>query len=224
MKKLLWLFLFLNILHAAPAMAGALSDGFTKEEKKFIRRANTARYALYMGKEPRRFILLMNLARTNGPLLVKYVQEKYGEDYADEPIIAAFTELNEEQKKPFLRPSFALHLGAASHSLVNGITSSEGHGAFLLRLLMFMNLNSFIPGVKSGENCDYGNRLAIESLIRLLESSGHRANILEKRYMRTGVSRNFHLEYGYNNVTMFTGPKLVDVIFYRKAIKKYLRK
>jgi hypothetical protein len=173
-----------------------------------------------MGGQSRRFILLMNLARTNGPLLVKYVKEKYGEAYAEDKIIAPFANLNTEQKKAFLRPSLGLHLGAGVHAIVNGITSSEGHGAFMFRNIVFLNLNVLVPGVKSGENCDYGNKKAIDILICLLGSPPHRANILDKKYMRTGVARNFHFQYRYNTVTMFSGPKLVDVIFYRKAVRK----
>jgi hypothetical protein len=226
MKHLLILFSLFSFLQPASAQDAAGEDAeepFSREERKFIRKANTAKYALYMGWQPRRFILLMNLARTNGPLLVKYVKEKYGEDYAEEKIIAAFTEINKEQKRAFLRPSLGLHLGAAVHAFLSGVTASEGHGAFMFRNILFLNLNTLVPGVESGENCEYGSRKAIDVLISLLESPGHRANILSKGFMRVGVSRNFHFEYGYNTVSMFSGPKLVDVVFYRKAMKKYIK-
>ncbi len=190
---------------------------FTKEERKSLRKCNTAKFSRYMGPNSIEIIRLCNLARKNKPLYNKYVGLRYGKEYEDK--VFAKLEPDTRNKYPYLRPSFCLWLAAKSHAIVSGFTGYDGHFAFRFRTLLFLNLNAIFT--KSGENCVYDRRKAIIEMQSWLSSGGHRANILDKAYYRTGVGGNFHFSrYKYNRVQCFTGPKLRDLIVGRGFKKK----
>ena len=191
----------------------------TEDERKTIRKNNTAKFSFFMRKKSRRFILLMNLCRTNGPLFVKYAGINYGDEFAGKKIITQFARKKPNDDIPLLRPSVGLYLTSAVHSFFTGIKGTEGHKSLDLRILLFMNFNTLLPGVTRGENCEYGGKNEIESLVNLLGSPAHRANILRRNFMRVGVSRFLHLRYGTNTVSAFSGPKLVDFIFRHRQAK-----
>ncbi len=192
---------------------------FTKEEIIVIRKCNTARFSIFESHQMKEFIKLMNLARMNPALTFKYVEHKYGESKASElPVITYWNK--SRMKRNLLRPSFGLHLGAFVHAIGSGIGGTIGHQNFEARLLACLNWNVMFPGNAAGENCAYGDRLAIDNFIALMNSSGHRGNILNPSYIRTGVSRKWHARYQYNCVTMFSGPKIRDWVTNRKAAKQ----
>jgi hypothetical protein len=191
--------------------------GFTRSEKALIRKANTARFAFYHGRRMKEFIRLMNLARTDPALLDKYVDNKYDMDISRVVALAADRVLH---PAVLLRPSLGLHLGSWWHAIESGLKGTVGHQGFDKRRLATLNLNTLLPGVASGENCEYGNNEALNIFIALMNSTGHRANILDPSYMRVGVSKKWHKIYTRNTVTMFSGPKLQDRLFYRKAMKR----
>ncbi len=210
----------------------------TKEEKQFVRKANTAKYAFYMRKQSRESILLMNLARTNGPLFVKYIQLKYGDEYANKPIVRAFYKINVKQKMTFLKPDYRLHLDACFHAFISGITNYEGHRWFNTRLILSGSFRFLLPniflrnkkqtvlyfGTSAGENCIYGYHKSIDYVIGWLGSPGHRANILNNSFMRVGVSHKWHFGYKCNTVADYYGPRFRDELLHRKIIKKFINR
>ena len=194
---------------------------YTKEERKEIRKCNTAKFAFfYMGKQSREYIKLMNLCRNDGPLFVKYVHYKYGKEYSSKKLIRHFKVYKEIEKRPYLRPSIALQFTAMFHAIVSGFSGYEGHRWLDFRLYLFLNTNILFGKGLRGENCDYGNRKAIDCLVDLLGSLPHRDNILEKGYMRVGVASFYHTKYKFNQVSTFTGPKLMDIIFHQEDVNK----
>ncbi|HWY33316.1 MAG TPA: hypothetical protein VNX68_01640, partial [Nitrosopumilaceae archaeon] len=144
-----------------------------------------------------------------------------GDDYAVR--FKSFKKSSENRKCPYLRPSFTLWLSGWIHAFSSGLFGYEGHQGFLFRIFLFGNFNALMPGIASGENCDYGSRKAVNSLENLLSSGPHRKNILDKGFCRVGVARFFHVRYRFTNVSVFTGPKLKDRIFRYREWKKFFK-
>lgn len=189
-----------------------LSSRYSLSEKYKIIHCNTARFNLVMGARSKEIIRLSNLARTNPELLRKYVLIKYGNEYANRSGIKV--SLNKKKELPLLKPSYLLWLSAKFHAIASGLTAYEGHRGFKLRTRLFCNFNCMLPYVMSGENCAYGPYKAIDLFLGWMESSGHRANIMNKNYYRIGIGGFIHFsEYRYNMVQNFSGPKIKDVLF-----------
>lgn len=168
-------------------------------------KANSARFSFYMGRQQKRTILYMNLARQNGEKFQKLVVDPYIEKNPDkEGLHVKLRNTNMHE----LNPSFRLWLAALPHAIVSGIVGSEGHQFFEFRTLFFLNLNSTL-----GENCSYGYYRGIDVTIQLLNSPPHRTNILNEDFSRAAVSKAPHLNYGWNSVTVFSGPKFTDHVF-----------
>ncbi|MFH2143644.1 MAG: CAP domain-containing protein [Bacteroidota bacterium] len=184
---------------------------FNKSELKTIRKMNTARIAYYMGPRSREIIRLCNLVRNNKPLYFKYVKSRYGEEYVNTSYETASVG---KKQKPILRPSFGLWLSAKSHAVFSGMIAYEGHGGFEFRVFLFGNLNCIFTTF--GENCYYGRMNPAEAMKEWMNSAGHRGNILQSDFCRTGVAGGFHFEYGYNRVQIFSGPKLIDLFRLKK--------
>lgn len=214
--KSLLIVLILLVSNALPAQT--IKAEFSAEEKKALRQSNGTPLAFFHKKQMKEFVRLMNLARTNPPLLKKYIDLIYGPDYTTEMPWALIEKAYARNRKniSLLRPSVGLHLGAFYHAVDSGIKGSTGHQNFNDRLLLSLNFNTLRPLITSGENCEYGSRSAINIFEGLINSAPHRANILHPDYMRVGVSRKHHKKYGYNTVTMFSGPKLQDWVLYAK--------
>jgi hypothetical protein len=187
------------------------------EEKRFLRLCRNSPLAFYHGKQSKEFMLLMNLARLDTALLRRYVAQKYGADVNLKLPWKAMRPISRDadKRKALLRPSFGLHISAATHAITSGISGHVGHAHLNSRLALGFNLNCFLSGIASGENCDYGNRNAIDIFVHLMNSRGHRENIQDPRYMRVGLSRKWHRQYQYNAVSVFSGAKLQDRIFGR---------
>lgn len=205
---------FILLLLVFPGIAQEIT--FSSEEKKVIRKCNTARFSLQHGARIKEFIRLMNLARKDGKLLQKYIRLNYSDEYADRPIFHKGA--NEKsnawfETRPLLRPSLGLHSAAWLHAVFSGLFGSSGHQFMDIRSFITLNLLSFVPGNARGENCEYGNNEAIAIFTSLMESPGHRANILNPHYHRVGVSKKLHIIYQRNTVTMFSGKKVRDLVF-----------
>jgi uncharacterized protein YkwD len=206
-------------VHQASLILGSDTLPLTKAEKKQIRKCNTAKFAfLYMAKQSREFIKLMNLCRNDGPLFYKYIHSKYGKAYSSLKLVEQFLRYKKSEQKPYLRPSILLHFTALFHAIASGISGYEGHRWLDFRLYMFFNLNCLL--CPYGENCDYGSRKAIDCIIDLLGSPPHRSNILDAEFTRVGVASFFHTKYGHNQVSTFTGPKLIDEVLYRRNLSR----
>ncbi len=168
-------------------------------------RANTARFSVYMGRVDKRAILLMNLARQDGAKFTSLVMKPYFDKHPrwDE----YYTTLSRKDA-PMLMPSFRLWLSALIHTIPSGLIGYEGHQAMGLRMALFGNLSA-----PSGENCSYGHYRAMLVVSQLLNSSGHRRNILNDEYSRVAVAHFIHVRNGWNSVTTFGGPKFFDLTF-----------
>jgi hypothetical protein len=167
-------------------------------------KANTARFAFYMNRSQKRTMLYMNLARQDGSKFTELVATPYILENPNKKYLYS-TLKNAEMH--MLYPSFRLWLGALPHAIVSGITGAEGHAGFKVRMYTTLNLNII------GENCDYGHYKGLDVTLHLLTSPGHRANILNKEFSRAAVSKAPHIEYKWNSVTTFSGPKFFDLIF-----------
>lgn len=177
-------------------------------------RANTARFSMYMARAQKRTMLYMNLARQDG--------KKFNELVTD-PYLAAHPELKDlkvklsNKSKHMLYPSFRLWLAAAPHAIISGTIGSEGHQGFSTRMYMTLNLGT------SGENCSYGYFKGINVALQLLGSPPHRANILNEEFARAAVFKFPHLQYGWNSVTCFSGPKFMDLTFRKLEEIKHIQ-
>ena len=217
------LFLFL------PCVAGysqSRRSQFTSHERRELRHCKGSVLTFFHNYQMKEFTRLMNLARTQPELLRKYVNVRYGITYVNTmPWILIDKSFTRNKKRiGLLHPSLSLHMGALYHSLGSGMKGSVGHQHFESRLILSLNLNTFRPGIASGENCEYGSRKAIDIFEALMNSSPHRANILNPEFMRVGISRQWHKGYLYNTVTMFSGPKLHDWVLHRNQSQLIVRK
>lgn len=178
-------------------------------------RANTARFAFYMGWVDKRAILLMNLARQDGPKFNDLVMGPYFEKH---PRFDSYYTSLSRKDAPMLLPSFRLWLSGVVHTIPSGLFGYEGHQAMDFRMALFGNLSS-----PPGENCGYGHYRAMLVVSQLLSSSGHRANILSDDYSRVAVTHFIHTRYGWNSVTTFGGPKFFDLVVRNHNELKHLQ-
>lgn len=203
-----------SIFIQAQELPELIKNGKDKWDKQDWKRANTARFAFYMDHQMRESIRLMNLARINGPKFSEvYIEPIPDKTKYEESLIKS---LNKQDPKGLLRPSFNIFGSAAVHSFFSGITGYEGHKGFNTRMVLFQPFNS---GKKTGENCDYGNKKALDITLALLidrgvPSLGHRYNILESDFSRIGGSRFLHTEYKWNAVFNYTSANWKDLLFH----------
>lgn len=175
-----------------------------------FRKANTTRFAIFMGRSQKRTILYMNLARQDGSKFRSLVIAPYIEKHPDKKSFDVA--LNSKGLQP-LKPSFRLWLAALPHAIISGIVASEGHQGYDARMALTMNLDV------TGENCSYGYFTGLDVTLQLLNSPPHKANILNPDFYRAGVAKFIHFRYGWNSVTTFSGPKYRDMLF-RGAFEK----
>jgi hypothetical protein len=220
------LYLLLSLaLYARPVPALSDTVTFTRAEKKTLRQCRSNPLAFYHSRQMKEFTRLMNLARIDPVLLEKYVTVSYGA-YEASLLPNELLQKKHRNRKTslvLLRPSFTLHLGSFYHAFAGGLAGSVGHQNFETRLMASLNFNTLLPKVQAGENCAYGDRDAIDSFTLLINSPGHRSNILHPGFMRMGASRKYHTGYRYNTVSMFSGPKLLDNILHPKESAKAKR-
>lgn len=155
--------------------------------KKEFKKANTARFAMFMLRPQKRTMLYMNLARQDGKKFTKLVVEPYTKKYPEHEKF--YIELKNRDKGR-LYPSFRLWLAAVPHSFLSGLFATEGHQGFDARMLMTFNFGN------AGENCSYGYHKGLEVTLQLLNSPPHKRNIMDKNYKRAAVSKFIHWQYG----------------------------
>ena len=202
-------------------------------------RANTARFSMYMLRAQKRTMLYMNLARQNGEKFTELVVDPYMdrlekrierkedkiadiEKKGSGSLGIFFKKMNlanlEKKRQEFpislpnrdlhmLYPSVRLWLSALPHAFYSGLFGMTGHQLFGLRMGMFLHTDI------AGENCSYGYIKGLDVTLQLLNSSGHRKNIMNEDYSRAAVSKLPHLRFGVNSVTTFSGPKFSDITF-----------
>ena len=218
----IFLILFLPLSFSGQTYSDYPKSGKEYWTKKEWRKANTARFSFYMGRQIRQSIRFMNLSRMYG--------EKFAAIYIDSIPDKSSYELSlietlrkAKEKKP-LRPSPNLWAASHIHAVISGIAGSEGHQGFDARLFIFQ---PFSYGNMTGENCDYGARKGLDITLDLVidrgvASLGHRKNILNPEFARVGGARFLHSQYGWNAVFDYSSPKWIDFIFFRTPdVKQY---
>jgi len=241
MKKCLLIFILLFAGHQASAQLINADLFKLRHQWGYFdfERANTARFSMYMLRAQKRTMLYMNLARQNGEKFTDLVVDPYMdrldkrierkedriaelEDKRDGFNLRVFfkeirVSMIENKRNEFpislpdkdlhmLYPSIRLWLSAAPHALYSGLFGMTGHQLFGLRMGMFLHTDI------TGENCSYGYVKGLDVTLQLLNSSGHRRNILNKDFSRAAVSKLPHIFTGVNSVTTFSGPKFSDII------------
>jgi len=198
------------------ALSATCQIELTEEEKKQIRKANTARIRPVIRQNLKEFIKLMNLLRVDPELLGKYVEWKYDAERSKK--VQSFAHAR-KREIPLLKPATKLQLSGWLHAFISGMIASEGHQALAFRNAFFLNIAGFLPRNSYGENCEYGSYKAIDVFISLLNSSAHRANMLNREYYRVGIAQFPHWEFRWNTVTVFMGRKLPGHLRYNKKPK-----
>ena len=239
MKKCLLIFILLFAGHQASAQL--INADLFKLRHQWgyfdFARANTARFSMYMLRAQKRTMLYMNLARQNGEKFTELVVDPYT-DRLDKRIERKEDKISkvedngggsfrtffkkkslaklESKSRDFpislrnedlhmLYPSFRLWLSAMPHAFYSGLFGMTGHQLFGLRMGMFLHTDI------TGENCSYGYIKGLDVTLQLLNSSGHRKNIMNEDFSRAAVSKLPHIFTGVNSVTTFSGPKFSDI-------------
>lgn len=182
-------------------------DPWDRWEKNVLRELNTAGEADYLNEEEKKVILIMNMARQNGPLFVQtlladYVEEKQIENNAY--LRSLRKDLNNVEGLIPLQPERDLSEAARGHASKSGQTGRVGHQDFNKRFDPLMGN----PYTHVGENCSYGYESAMDIVISLLidegvKDHGHRKNILSLSFNSVGVAIRPHKSYRINCVMDF---------------------
>ena len=171
-------------------------------------KANTAKDASYLTDDEKMVILIMNIARINGPLFVKNILNNQSADNSTANFKSLKSDLNiTKDLNPFF-PANGLSIAAKYHATdmgdkgTVGHQSSDGTGTFV-------RIRKYAQGGSMAENCSYGYSDPLEIVLQLLidegvASLGHRKSILSTSYSFVGVSIQPHAAYGYNCVQDFS--------------------
>lgn len=170
---------------------------FSPSQQEIIDKCHTAKNESYLDDLEKEFILLHNLARTNIEFFKLYVSCQYDSAYLSKiPNI-------QQVSRNLLMPDKGLHKSAKVHAIKSGKKGTTGHQNLDKRIGRY---NYFLVKKSNryyGENCSYGNETAMEYFMGLLNSSGHRKNILTPEYNSIGVSLQPHIKYGNSIVACF---------------------
>ena len=172
-----------------------------------VRELNTASEVNYLSDEEKKVILVMNMARQDGPLFVRTLLADYVEENQVENssyLRSLRKDLNNVEGLIPLQPEKDLTSAAQGHALKSGETGRVGHQDFNKRFDPLMGN----PYTHVGENCSYGYETAMDIVISLLidegvKDQGHRKNILSVDFNSVGVAIRSHKTYRINCVTDF---------------------
>ncbi len=195
------------LLQAGGPVSGQTGiNGLEEWDEGTLNSAATAKKTHYLNREEKEVYFLTNLARANGKLffetiLKKYVEEK--EIKTNRYLRSLYTDLANVSRLPMLEPARDLFETAKEHAIKSGHTGHVGHKGFSKRTRGLLGKYLAI-----GENCDYGNRNALDIVMSLLiddgiPDMGHRDNMLNKEFNTMGVAIRPHKTYRYNCVMNF---------------------
>ena len=164
-----------------------------------IRNLDTARSVNYLSTLEKDVILELNMVRSD--------PRKYAQMYIDPNKSAAareaYNELTRASSIPILQPRKGLSQAAKDHVLDTGPKGITGHtGADGSTLSQRANRYGTWGGGIS-ENCSYGRNTGREINVQLLESSGHRKNIMNRDSRVVGVATGPHSQYRHMCVQKF---------------------
>lgn len=191
----------LLLLIALPLSAQGVWEQWDTE---VIREAHTASDFEYYSEEEKKVVLLMNLARMDGPRFAETVLDEYVRTHNvdnNSYLRSLYRDLRNTEGLPLLHPEEDLTSIAQQHATESGRTGHTGHKNFEQRFEPFMGN----PYQNVGENCSYGYARAIDIVLSLLiddgvKSLGHRENILNPEFNSVGVAIREHKRYRYNCV------------------------
>ncbi|MCU0395235.1 MAG: hypothetical protein MUF29_04965 [Chitinophagaceae bacterium] len=164
-----------------------------------LARANTARNSVYLSRQEKEMIHILNLARMEPRLFAKTVLPHFGDTASSTYFRSLRAELLAMAPLPPLLPDSLCWVSARCHALSSGQHAYEGHERITdecRKLEYFM-----------GECCHYGQGSPLDMLVSLLidegiPSLGHR-RICLGRFEKIGASIQPHSEYGLNVVLDF---------------------
>jgi hypothetical protein len=175
-----------------------------------IAQLNTAAKTSYLNNDEKEVVLLMNLARHNGPVFWDSIALPYIKEQEIKESSYTRSLKVDLSKAIELQPLYSneqLYEVAKKHAVASGKQGSLGHDSSAGTFKARMNpLKSNFRIVS--ENCDYGSYKAIDILMNLLIDEdipdvGHRENILDGRMNCVGNSTQPHRNYKYTNVQVF---------------------
>jgi len=152
---------------------------------------DTARNVNYLSDLEKDVILEINMVRSD--------PKKYAEMYINPSKSAAareaYNELLRTPSLPVLQPKLGLSLAAKDHVLDTGPRGMTGHTGSD-RSTLSQRINRYGTWRTSiSENCSYGMGTGRDINIQLLESRGHRANIMNRNSTVVGVATGPHSRY-----------------------------
>jgi len=207
MKSTHYCLLLVMLLAIVPVHAQSLSA----YPQDLLDRANTAAGARYLTEEEKKTVMLVNLARMDGPAFIRNVLNPYiREEQPDqnEYLTSLIDDLRSLRPLPPLMVQRELCGSAKFHARDMGSVGRIGHNSSD-GTQCFDRIQRFFDGGAMGENCSYGFGDALGIVMQLLiddqvPSLGHRKNILSSDYRRMGVGIAPHSVYDYNCVMDFS--------------------
>lgn len=197
----------LIMLLSLPASLSVQQNPWDLWEAGLVRELNTADHVFYLSEEEKKLILIMNMARHDGPLfartiLTTYVEEKQVENSSY--LRSLRKDLDKTEGLVPFQPEKDLTGAAQGHAMKSGQTGRVGHQDFNKRFEPLMGN----PYNHVGENCSYGYETAMDIVISLLidegvKDHGHRHNILSVDFNSIGVAIRPHKTYRINCVMDF---------------------
>ena len=192
------------MLLSLPLVLSLAQNPWDEWDPDVVRELNTANKVNYLNDEEKEVILVMNMARHDGPLFVRtllanYVEEKQVENSSY--LRSLRKDLNNVEGLIPLQPEKDLTAAAQGHAIKSGKSGRVGHQDFNKRFDPLMGN----PYTHVGENCSYGYETAMDIVISLLidegvKDHGHRKNILMVDFNSVGVAIRPHKTYRINCV------------------------
>lgn len=197
----------LFILLILPMAQLASQDPWDAWGPGIVDQLNTGSEASYLNEEEKKVILLMNMARHDGPLFSRTFLEIYVRDNQVENssyLRSLRKDLNNVKGLSPLKSQRDLTQAALGHALKSGKQGKVGHQGFDKRFDPLMGN----PYMHVGENCSYGYESARDIVLSLLidegiKDHGHRHNILSVDFNSVGVAIRPHRSYRINCVMDF---------------------
>ncbi|MDF2436918.1 MAG: hypothetical protein K0Q95_1294 [Bacteroidota bacterium] len=170
------------------------------------RKANTAADLKYLTKEEKAVILYINLVRLDPKLFGETYLRQYLDSTKQKDTYTRSLIKTLETTKPLnvLMPDQKLYEFAKAHATKFGKEGKIGHENYTERISKIRK--NF--GGTMAENCDYGNKKALDVVMSLLidegiKSLGHRENILDPEFKFIGTSIQPHKKHEWNCVMDF---------------------
>ncbi len=173
----------------------ASSGTFSNEQ---LAKANTAKDASYLSQAEKDLILYCNLARLDGQTFAnQYLSKMKNSSNSYEQSL--LKDLAGIKNLPMLKPNSRLAKAAKVHVDdigPKGLTQHESSDG----TATFTRVRKYYNGGYMGENISFGYSSAMDIVLQLLvdedvPSLGHRHNILNKSFIRIGVSIGSHKQY-----------------------------